>query len=462
MKKYLALFLVCVLFACGAFGCGAPAASSSSETPAPASEAPASSPAPDAAEEAAPAESGKLDFGGATVNALIFKSSDTDYIIETLAPRLKEEANINLVVNQVPYEEVRAAQLADANGAKQYDIINPCTEWSYEYNGFAAPIDEYIGKEGYPDLEEADLIPFVYEAFNPSGQKYFIPYQPDTRVFFYREDLLKAEGLSVPTTWDELLSTAEKMTKDTNGDGSADQYGFVYSAARGWNLTLVWVPFLFSNGGELFDANNTPVFNSQQGVEAINFLRELKKFGPPDLDAYGEYEVNAAAVNGTAVMGVSASSITPEIEAADSAVKGLMKTAMFPVKDAAVTPKYSAGMGGWAFGVSNYSKQIDAAAYTVMWLTSKDVVTEMEINGRMHASRLSQATNNELLTVNPHVSTIVDVLAKSKIFYEGPQGAAIGELINLRVSQAVSGEMEPQAALDLAVEEVTQYLAENP
>lgn len=402
-----------------------------------------------------------LDFGGATVNALIFKSSDTDYIIETLAPRLKEEANINLIVNQVPYEEVRAAQLADAHGAKQYDIINPCTEWSYEYREFAAPIDQYIGKEGYPDIEESDLIQFVYEAFNPTGEKYFIPYQPDTRVFFYREDLLQAEGLSAPTTWDELLDVAEKMTKDTDGDGKIDQYGFVFSAARGWNLTLVWVPFLFSAGGDVFDGA-TPVFNSQQGVDAINFLIELKKYCPPDIDAYGEYEVNAAAVNGTAVMGVSASSITPEIEAESSKVKGLMKTTTFPVKDAAQEPAYSAGMGGWALGVSDYSNQKDAAAYALMWLTSKDIVTEMEINGRMHASRYSQAGNSELLSVNPHVSTIVSVLAKSKIFFEDKQGAAIGEIVNLRVSQAVSGEMGVQEALDLAAEEATKYLEENP
>jgi len=397
-----------------------------------------------------------LNFSGTTVNALIFKSSDTDYIIEELAPRLLKEAGINLIVNQVPYEEVRAAQITDAHGAQQYDIINPCTEWSYEYREFSAPIDEYIGKAGYPDIQADDLIQFVYKAFNPTDKIYFIPYQPDTRVFFYRKDLLEAEGLSVPTTWDELLNAAGKLTKDTNNDGKTDQYGFVFSAARGWNLTLVWVPFMFSAGGELFDGE-TPVFNSKAGVDAINFLIELKQYGPPDINAYGEYEVNSAAVNGTVAMGVSASSITPEIEAATSPVKGLMGTTEFPVQTAGYVPEYSAGMGGWAFGVSDYSKVKDAAAYTLMWLTSKKIVAEMEINGRMHASRYSQATNKKLLEANPHVPTIVDVLAKSKIFFEGPEGASIGEIVNLRVAQAISGEMDPQKALDLAAKEVIAY-----
>ena len=453
MKKFVALLLALFMLVSLLAACGSGSGQVASTTTATATTA--------STEQGTTAPGVKgPDFSGATVNALIFKSSDTDYMIQVLAPQLKKETGINLVVNQVPYEEVRATQLTDANGAKQYDIINPCTEWSYEYQKFSAPLDEYIGKEGYPNIDENDLIQFVYKAFNPTGKKFFIPYQPDTRVFFYRKDLLEKEGLSVPKTWAELLDTAKKLTKDTNGDGKIDQYGFTFSASRGWNLTLVWVPFMFSAGGDLFDGTK-PVFNSKAGLDAINFLKELKQYGPPDIDAYGEYEVNAAAVNGTAAMGVSASSITPEIEATSSKVKGLMGTTAFPVQDASATPKYSAGMGGWALGVSDYSKVKDAAAYTVMWLTSKDIVTEMEINGRMHASRISQATNKDLLAKNPHVSTIVDVLAKSKIFFEGPQGASIGEIVNLHIAQAVSGEVDPKTALDAAAKEATEYLNNN-
>jgi len=398
------------------------------------------------------------DLAGKTVNALIFKSSDTDYMIEVLAPRLKEETGINLVIDQVPYEEVRAKQLTDRAGAKRYDIINPCTEWSYEYKQFAAPLNKYIGAEGYPDIEENDFIPYVWNNFNPDLDSIsWFPYQPDTRVFFYRKDLLEKEGLKVPQTWDELIAVAEKLTKDIDGDGTIDQYGFGFPAMRGWNLTLAWVPFLFSAGGDLFD-NRVPVFNSKEGIDALNLLIKLKDYCPPDVDAYGEYEVNQATVNGNIAMGVAASSITPEVEANGSKVQGLIGTAAFPQKSLDIKPKYSAGLGGWALGVSDYSKAQAAAAYTVMWLTSKDIVTEMQINGRQHASRVSMAQNEELLSVNPHVSTIVGVLSGSKLFFKGVEGAALGELINLRISQAVSGESSPSVALAEAEKDVNNYL----
>lgn len=404
------------------------------------------------------AEDAMLDFGGTTVNALIFKSLDTDYIIENLAPRLKEEANINLVVNQVPYEEVRSTMLTDANGAQQYDIINPCTEWVYEYREFATPITEYIGKAGYPDMELDDFIQYVWKGFNPGEDVFFLPYQPDTRVFFWREDLLEAEGLSVPTTWDELKDVAAKLTKDTDGDGNIDQYGFCFSGARGWNLLLTWVPFTYSAGGNIFDGQ-TPVFNSQAGIDALNLLIDMKQYCPPDVEAYGEYEVIAAAQNGSVAMGVSATSICAEIEAESSPVKGLIKSGSFPKQAAETEPQYSAAMGGWAFGVSQYSKNKDAAAYAAMWLTNREHSTEMEINGRMHAARISMAGNEELLAKNPHVPGIIEVLNKSKIWFEGVQGAALGELMNVRINEAITESVTPEEALKTAEQEVNDYLA---
>jgi multiple sugar transport system substrate-binding protein len=415
-------------------------------------------------EAAAPAEAveapAEKPFDGVEVQLLIFKSLDSDYIEQALAPQLEEETGIKLVVNAIPYEEVRATQLADRAGPKAYDIINSTTEWSYEYAEFAAPLDEYIGKEGYPDIEQEDIIPFVWTTFNPGDDVRLIPYQPDTRIFFYRTDLLEEAGLEPPKTWDELLAAAETLTKDTNEDGQVDQFGFIYPGRRGWNLMLAWVPFVYAAGGEIFTPEGEPAFNSQAGIDAINLLIELQKYAPPDVTAFGEYEVNQTTVQGNAAMGVSASAITPEIEAPDSPVRGLIKSSDFPVQTADTERKFKAALGGWAFGVSDYSDVKDAAAYTVLWLTSKDIVTDMQVHGRQHAARLSMAESPELLAVNPHVPTIVDILSGAEIFYRGPEGAAIGELLNVRIAQAVAGELSPEEALEAAVNDINSYKEE--
>jgi multiple sugar transport system substrate-binding protein len=399
-------------------------------------------------------------FAGTEVRALLFRSLDGDYIAGALAPRLKSEIGITLTVDQVPYEEVRAKQLADRAGAKRYDILNTTTEWSYEYRKFAAPLNDYIGKAAYPDIEQADIIPFVWQAFNPDKKIAWMPYQPDTRIFFYRRDLLEAAGIQPPKTWDDLLAAAKALTKPA-ANGKDAQYGFIFPGQRGWNLTLAWIPFVYAAGGEIFK-DGKAVFNSQAGVDALNLLINLKRYSPPDVISFGEHEVNQSVLHGQVAMGVSASAITPEIEAPDSPIKGKVVSSGFALQTADTKPQHSAALGGWAFGVSEYSKHKDAAAYVAMWLASRPIVTEMQTHGREHAARLSMAKDPGLLAVNPHIPAIVKVLSNAEIFYPGAQGAAIGELLNVRIGQAIAGEVKPKEALDAAVNDINNYLSSHP
>ena len=41
----------------------------------------------------------------------------------------------------------------------------------------------------------------------------------------YNPELLEAEGLEVPTNYEEFLAAARATTKDLNGDGITDQFG---------------------------------------------------------------------------------------------------------------------------------------------------------------------------------------------------------------------------------------------
>jgi ABC-type glycerol-3-phosphate transport system substrate-binding protein len=86
----------------------------------------------------------------------------------------------------------------------------------------------------------------------------------------------------------------------------------------------------------------------------------------------------------------------------------------------------------------------------------------MQTHGRQHAARLSMAKDPGLLAVNPHIPAIVQVLTNAEIFFPGSQGAAIGELLNVRIGQAIAGELKPKEALDAAVSDINNYLAAHP
>jgi len=381
-------------------------------------------------------------FEGVTLRVAIVSTEDSKYLATDLVPRLEKETGIKLIVDQVPYDDLNSKQLMDAVGAKTYDIINPCTEWSRQYTAFGEPLNAYIGKEGFPNPEIDDIIPGIWSVWNPGEDIYWFPYQPDSRVFYFRKDLAQDLGMAEIQTWDDVKAFAEKTFK------AGEMYGFGFPGRRGNSMNLAWVPMLFSAGGDLFDTDLKPVLNSQAGVDSLNFLLELIKFGPPDIGNFGEFEHYGAAQEGRVAMGIEASGITQALESVDSKVKGNVGYGLFPIKAQDVTRPNTACMGGWSLGVANYSKNKEAAAWVVLWLTSKEIVTDWQIHGRAHASRLSMASNAELIKVNPAVPTIVETLAGAKLFFDGPEGRDLEEALQVPLSQAIAGELTAKDALD--------------
>jgi multiple sugar transport system substrate-binding protein len=73
-------------------------------------------------------------------------------------------------------------------------------------------------------------------------------------------------------TWDDFLATAQKMTKDTNGDGKTDQFGM-----DTW--TSYWPLIIWSKTGHgIFDDIRKPtkfIITDKDSVDAIQWLGDL-------------------------------------------------------------------------------------------------------------------------------------------------------------------------------------------
>jgi multiple sugar transport system substrate-binding protein len=73
------------------------------------------------------------------------------------------------------------------------------------------------------------------------GKMYALPYKGHSgpSLIWYNKEMLAKEGVSELklTSYDELVALAKKLTKDTNGDGKPDQWGYSYAGHTGWELT---------------------------------------------------------------------------------------------------------------------------------------------------------------------------------------------------------------------------------
>lgn len=83
---------------------------------------------------------------------------------------------------------------------------------AYVQKGLIEPLDDLLGAW-------ADKGMFVDSTLAPlriNGKLYGIPYNTNARAMVYRKDLLEQYGLTLPTTWTELITTARKITELSN------------------------------------------------------------------------------------------------------------------------------------------------------------------------------------------------------------------------------------------------------
>jgi multiple sugar transport system substrate-binding protein len=125
----------------------------------------------------------------------------------------------------------------------------------------------------------------------PSGY-YGIPRDFQTIVLFYNKDMFDAAGLPYPTasmTWEELRTTAKQLTKDLNGDGKIEQYGYTFDM---WDMEPGWSEALWSYGGDIISADYTQtLIGSPEARQAWQLLYDMTFVDKsvPDANTSGQY-----------------------------------------------------------------------------------------------------------------------------------------------------------------------------
>lgn len=102
------------------------------------------------------------------------------------------------------------------------------------------------------------------------GKQYALPYEAVPTLMFVNKTLLNSNGIEVPDndwTWEDMYNICEKVTDDSDGDGSIDRFG-VYNYG--------WMEAALSNGAQLFDEHGSECyFNEERFIESVRFIKSL-------------------------------------------------------------------------------------------------------------------------------------------------------------------------------------------
>lgn len=211
-----------------------------------------------------------------------------------------------------------------------------------------------------------EFYPVTLEAYKRDDGYYGLPRDFQTIVLFYNKDMFDAAEMEYPTnewTMEDLRAAALKLTKDTNGDGVIDQWGFTTDL---YDMELFWSEAIWGFGGDVISEDRTQTLIGEPAArDAWHFLSDMvlvdKSVPDPNQTAQFGNDVFAA---GAAAMTTIGHWVVPQY----SQLNFTWDVAAMPAGPKAhVTSVNSAG-----FVVANASQHPDAAWELVKFALSSN------------------------------------------------------------------------------------------
>lgn len=190
----------------------------------------------------------------------------------------EKDCKVNLTV--IPWDKYEETYTTALNSGEGPDVGYMYNEMfpTYIDAGAVEDMSSYVtdeDKKEYKYLSNGNMMDGQYGWPLVTG----VPF-----VLYYNEDILNALGEKAPETWDDFARICQEATKDTDGDGKVDQYGF----ACGMNtsdigamqiLNAYYYSALWQNGGQVYNDDLKSVsFADEAGKEAVTWLKGLTSY----------------------------------------------------------------------------------------------------------------------------------------------------------------------------------------
>ncbi len=277
----------------------------------------------------------------------------------------KENPNIQIIPERIAWNVYNQKLLTAIAAGNPPDVSQVKLWWQPQLVEMGAlyPLDDYI--KNWPGRD--DIYDRIWKLTKyTDGKQYLMPLQMVILYMYYRADWFNELGLKPAKTRDEFLQVAKKLTRDTNGDGTIDVYGFGIRGARGGHD--FWGTFVLSSGARFFDEKGNPGLTTPKAIAANQWFIDLyrvHKVSPPTTPNDGFKEIIANMKSGKTAMTIH------HIGSSKGMVEALGdKISAAPVPKG--TERYWTSFGDEENGVFAASKYKDAAFKWVSFLATAE------------------------------------------------------------------------------------------
>ncbi|MEU9336702.1 sugar ABC transporter substrate-binding protein [Streptomyces sp. NPDC048290] len=351
-----------------------------------------------------------------------------------------EKANEHITVKVTPvgWDVAHQKLVAAAAAGKLPDVMQMGGSYLGEFAdmGVLEPVDTKT-------VNEDDFFPAAWAQSEYDGEVYGVPWYVDTRVLFYRTDLVEKAGLSGPPKTMAEMTAAATALQD-----KADTEWGLYVQSRGLDTVQSFYPFLYSAGGAILDDAGKPVVNSAEAVKALEnygsyFDKDLiRKSVPPGYDVTKDFNT------GTVPMFFGGPWMMSLLDENYPDIKGKWAVAPVPADQASVSMA-----GGSSLAISADSGRKAAAKEFVAYLTdAKGQADWYERTKDLPANRA--AWESGALATDPALKVWREQMETARANPSLPRWTEITSKVDTAIEAVTQGKSSAQDALDKAQTEI--------
>lgn len=381
-----------------------------------------------------------------------FTGGDGPFMRQMVEQFSSEHNNINVSVNTVIWEDYYQKVPVSVRSGKGPDvaIMHIDALSTNAARGVIIPLDDVANAL---NLKKEDFFTPVWSAGVYNGNRYGIPLDISPFGLYYNKTVMRQAGLDPnkpPQTRDEFMGALQQM-KDAGVKGYWVQ---PQNPIGSWLSQTM----LYQFGGTLFNDDVTQAtWNSDAGVEAMTFLRDLIKEGysPPNVNGDAEFIAFTNNKNGLMMNGIWNINPLKEVSEQRDFEWG-----------AAPLPQIGSEKASWAnshnFTITNKRGQdpnkVQASKVFINWIISNSVewakAGQVPANTSVRKSSEFQSLEeqSDVAKILPNVNFPPSVPGSREVITQTYDSAANATLLL---------KEEPKAALDAAAEEANKLLEEN-
>lgn len=349
-----------------------------------------------------------------------------------------DQASVRVQWNPGDYDSKLATSLLSDGGP---DVFESTLQISAVRAGQLVPLDDLIG--GVRD----DFTATILDGHTIDGQVFGIPQAVDMQMLFYRKSMFEQAGVKPPSTVDELIDAARRLT--TGGVKGL-------FAGNDGGVGVLGGPSLWSAGLDYVTPEHEVGFDEPQAATAIGKLRELYASGAMLQGAVKDWAEPDAFTQGLVAMQWTGLWTVPAVQQALGDDFGVLP---WPKLDDGGRP--SVPVGAYGAMVNAKSKHVEEAKAFVkwLWIDRTDFQEDFNLSYGFHIPpRQSLAEKADKLTRGAAADAVKFVQDNAKSSNPPDWIPSMSTAFNDAVSRAVREGADPGTELKAAAQKARDEL----